>query len=185
MPKNVSSVHMTLECGDYQSLTPFWVHSNVSTLKGRANKNRTTTITTHKRSLMQPVSFFSALALSLLFPYHSSRHLHFRCCSRGGFSLRDPRLSHSHVKHTPPTPGGPRTPMANDVARRWRGRWQREEIHPHHTPERAAYSAITNSSFSFTSPQAISVEFVGFLFAQRQMGQGHVGIESERNKVGK
>jgi hypothetical protein len=90
-----------------------------------------------------------------------------------------------HMLNTPPTPGGPPTPMAADVARRWRGRWQREEIHPHRTPERAAYSAITNSSFSFTFPQAISVKFVGFLFAQRQMGQGQVGIESERNKVGK
>jgi hypothetical protein len=117
-------------------------------------------------------------------PYHSSRHLHFRC-SRGGFSLRDPRLSHSHVPGARPPPGGPPTPMAADVARRWRGRWQREAIHPHRTPERAAYSAITNSSFSFTFPQTISVKFVGFLFAQRQMGQGQVGIESERNKVGK
>ncbi len=69
------------------------MHHNVCTLKGRANK-----IVPRRSQHTREASCN---------PCHSSRH--FRCCSRGGFSLRDPRLSHSHVKH-PPHPRGPAYP---------------------------------------------------------------------------
>ncbi len=165
MPKNVSSVHMTLECSNTKVLPLSGCITMCLPWKVEPTKSYHDDHNTREKPHATRIILLGTLVVVLAEAFLSV--------------TLDCRI------HMLNTPGGPPTPMAADVARRWRGRWQREEIHPHRTPERAAYSAITNSSFSFTFPQASSVKFAGFLFAQRQMGRGQVGIESERNKVGK
>jgi hypothetical protein len=57
-----SELQMTLECRDTKLLPLFWVHPNVSTLKGRANKGNKWILATYQdASILQPSSVFFIL----------------------------------------------------------------------------------------------------------------------------